>query len=112
MKKVEEPYLYLTGEAGAGKTYQIRETIDKDPTFGKLTASTGAAARVLGAHVQTFNAALRFFDLEALQKAYDYEILHRNMKDIKKIYDRIVIDEASMMQRPMFNIIYTACKEV
>jgi ABC-type polar amino acid transport system ATPase subunit len=43
----------IFGPAGSGKTHLIREVMALDAKWGVFTATTGAAARVLGSDVRT-----------------------------------------------------------
>ena len=109
--RLSAQYLFVTGAAGSGKTFLMRQKIENNPLWGKLTATTGAAARILGRDIQTVNASLHVFDLESLEIARDNGYLRRNLRYLHKLYERLLVDEASMMSRPMFEIIYEACKE-
>ena len=57
------------------------------------------------------HSTLGFFDLEHLQMNYDNGYLWRNIRILRKRFERVVIDEASMLNRPMFELLYKACKE-
>jgi ATP-dependent DNA helicase PIF1 len=109
--RLNSKYLFVTGAAGSGKTFMLRQKIKQNPLWGKLTATTGAAARVLGLDTPTMHSALHIFDLPHLQLARDNGYLTRNVRRLRKHYERIVVDEASMLARPMFEIIYEVCKE-
>jgi ATP-dependent DNA helicase PIF1 len=88
----------IMGAAGSGKTYFVRQQIAEDPSFGLLTATTGPAARVLGPEVPTVHSALGFFDLESLCRASNDGSLVHNMMEVRREgYERLIIDEASML---------------
>ena len=108
---LQSKYIFVTGAAGSGKTFMLRQMIEQNPLWGKLTATTGAAARVLGRDIPTMHSALHIFDLPHLQMARDNSYLTRNVRRLRKYHERLVVDEASMLARPMFEIIYEVCKE-
>ncbi len=103
-------YGMVTGAAGSGKTYRIRKILETDSSWGLVTATTGAAARVLGAKVPTIHSALGFFDQESLERRYADGTLARNIRTLRAKYDRIIIDEASMLTAEMFDVILLACE--
>jgi ATP-dependent DNA helicase PIF1 len=109
--RLQSKYIFVTGAAGSGKTFMLRQKIAQNPLWGRLTATTGAAARILGPDTPTMHSALHIFDLPHLQLARDNGYLTRNVRRLLKLYERIVVDEASMLARPMFEIIYEVCKE-
>jgi ATP-dependent exoDNAse (exonuclease V) alpha subunit len=106
---MEMSYGVITGPAGSGKTHLVRETVKDNPSWGLVCATTGVAARVLGDDVPTLNAAVGFFDLASLKRASDDGTLLRNVKRLKKDYDRIVIDEASMLDAETLTLLTDAC---
>jgi ATP-dependent DNA helicase PIF1 len=108
---LQSKYIFVTGAAGSGKTFMLRQMIEQNPLWGKLTATTGAAARVLGRDTPTMHSALHIFDLPHLQMARDNSYLTRNIRRLRKYHERLVIDEVSMLSRPMFEIIHEVCKE-
>src|ERR1044072_3198676 len=55
---------FITGSAGTGKTYQLRELIRNDPSEGMLCATTGIAGVNLG--TVTINSQLRYFDTDSM----------------------------------------------
>jgi hypothetical protein len=103
-------YGLVTGPAGSGKTYRIRKILESNPSWGLVTATTGVAARILGPKVPTVNSALGFYDLESLVRVSHDGTLRKNIKTLRKKYDRIIIDEASMLSSEMFDLILTACE--
>jgi ATP-dependent exoDNAse (exonuclease V) alpha subunit len=103
-------YGLLTGTAGSGKTFLIRETIKLDPGWGLLCATTGAAARVLGPDIKTVHSTLGIFDLESLKKSQAKGDLHDVLVHLRKSYKRLIVDECSMLPRRMFEIIAAACE--
>lgn len=103
-------YGMVTGLAGSGKTYRIRKILESDSSWGLVTATTGVAARILGPKVPTINSALGFFDQESLERVYTDGTLRKNIRTLRTKYDRLIIDEASMLSSEMFDRILLACE--
>ncbi|HZR66598.1 MAG TPA: AAA family ATPase [Terriglobales bacterium] len=104
-------HAFVTGAAGCGKTYQVRERLRANPKWGLLTATTGIAARNLGDGVPTVHSALGFFDLPSLRKLSESRCLLDNMQSIADRYERLVIDECSMLLRESLDIIFEAAEQ-
>jgi len=100
-------YGAIFGPAGSGKTHLIRETLKLNPRWGLLTATTGVAASILGPDVPTMHSALG----DSAVRSYNRGTLVRNCRQIRKNYDRIVVDEMSMLNSKMFDIIFEACRQ-
>jgi ATP-dependent DNA helicase PIF1 len=107
---VDFRYGMVTGAAGSGKTYNIRKILENDSSWGLVTATTGPAARVLGSGVPTIHSALGFFDQASVERAYADGTLRKNIRTRRMKYDRIIIDEASMLSSEMFDPILLACE--
>jgi ATP-dependent exoDNAse (exonuclease V) alpha subunit len=105
-------YACIFGPAGSGKSFLVRAAIKADPKFGILCATTGVAARILGADVRTIHSELGIFDLNSLKQSYDKGDLFDVMTNLRKSYARIIVDEASMLSRRMFEILLPACEAV
>ncbi len=95
--------VFLTGGAGTGKSYLIREFLKDQPSKKTpVLASTGAAAILLGG--RTFHS---FFGLgimqggpqAAFQKAVQNKRLRKRLKDA----DTLVVDEVSMLSGEAFD---------
>lgn len=105
------PCHFVTGEAGSGKTFLVKSEIEKDPTYGALCATTGIAAVNLGS--TTINSLLGFFDTDSMRDAYQRGSLNAKIHKIAlKGCQRIVLDEASMMDKFQLDILYSAVKDV
>src|SRR2546430_3567689 len=104
-------YGAVCGSAGSGKTHLVREALKINPRWGLLCATTGVAASILGSDVPTMHSALGISDTDSAVRSYNKGTLTRNCREIKKHYDRIVIDEMSMLSSKMFDTIFEACKE-
>ena len=101
----------IFGPAGSGKTYLTREALALNPRWGLLTATTGVAASILGPDVPTMHSALGISDTDSAVRSYDRGTLVKNCRQIKKNYDRLVIDEMSMLNSKMFDVIFEACQQ-
>ena len=114
--KNKAPFIFITGPAGSGKSYIAREAANLDPKFAVLCATTGVASRVLATNtlstVKTINSTLGYFDTDSLRKSQDRGTLRKNLAKIRKKFNRIMIDECSMMDAEQFEIIVTACEAV
>lgn len=106
------PVLYLSGQAGCGKTFTIRKLIEQDPEFGVLCATTGIASINLG--VITINSLLRFFNTESLQDQYVQGRLGKRLHDLatKEHLRNLIVDETSMMHCGQLQVLYDAIAEV
>lgn len=116
-RPLQHLFTFLTGNAGTGKTYQVKKAVQEDKKFGLLCATTGiAAVNLSGAAenevVTTVNSALKYGDLESLEDNYAAGRLHRQLKQISAKHRRLVIDECSMMSAEQLNIITKAVQEI
>lgn len=103
---------FLTGEAGTGKTYELKRRITEDPSYGVLCATTGIAAVNLG--TITLNSLLKYFDTDSLEDSYTAGRLHRILKDlvIEEGLHNLCIDEVSMMDAKQLDLVYRAINEI
>ncbi len=104
-------YGFVTGPAGSGKTTLIKQLVKSDASWGLVTATTGVAARVLGEGTPTVNSALGFFDSDSLSRAVSKGSLAHNIQELKKKFDRVIIDEASMLPAEMLDVIVKECEK-
>ena len=105
-----EPRLFLTGGAGTGKSFLLREYLRaKEPKRFPILASTGAAAVLVGG--RTFHS---FFSLGIMEGGVE-ESIERALKD-DKLYARLqeteglVIDEVSMISADAFRAAEAICR--
>jgi len=106
----EPPVKFVTGQAGTGKTFNVKQAILKDPRFGLLASTTGISAVNLGAI--TINSLLRYFDTASLAESFmNGWVQQRIVKIAKDGYKWLVIDEISMMGAEQLDIIYQSVKQ-
>lgn len=109
------PVKFITGQAGTGKTYGIRQAIAEDPSYAVLAATTGIAAVNLGAI--TLNSLLKYFNTQSLEHAF-YEgwllkvVMSIFNNDEREDYRWLAIDEGSMLDGAQLDIIYTVFKQM
>jgi ATP-dependent DNA helicase PIF1 len=83
---------FVLGQAGTGKTYEIRKRI--------------------GENVTTIHSLLKFYDDESLEDSYASGQLTSILKGLANQTENIIIDEVSMMSDRMFGVLYRAFKYV
>jgi ATP-dependent DNA helicase PIF1 len=111
--KEKPPCQLITGAAGSGKTFLVREMIRKNPSYARLTASTGIAAVNLGGDTKTIHSELKFFNEDSIKKAYERGNLQENIATLAlRGYDNIALDEASMFSSIMLDFIVEAISDV
>jgi len=102
---------YICGVAGSGKTFLVRQKIEANPSYGRLSASTGIAA--INLNTITVHSLLGFFNLDSLIDSYTTgKLLKKIRKVAEEGYQNIIIDELSMFSSDMLDIIYKAISEV
>lgn len=104
------PTLYLTGVAGSGKTYAIREINEENPTFSILAASTGIAG--VNLDTTTIHALLKFFDTDSLRESYRRGRVQTLLHALAKQFENVCIDETSMISGEMLDVLLDAFMEV
>lgn len=107
---LERPTGFLTGEAGTGKTFMVREMAEHREGV-VLAATTGIAAVNLG--TTTINSLLGYFDTNSLKDNY---VAGYVTARLKRLYEEeglrhLVIDEVSMMDGEQLKIIVQALAE-
>jgi ATP-dependent DNA helicase PIF1 len=111
LASTECQYGAIFGPAGSGKTHLVREVLQINPNWGLLTATTGVAASILGPTVPTMHSALGISDTESTVRSFERGTLVHNAREIARNYDRLVIDEMSMLNSKMFDVVFEACKQ-
>lgn len=106
-----QPYAYLSGPAGTGKTFLARQVVERDDR-SILCATTGIAAVNLG-DATTINSLLSYFDTKSLMEHYASGFLAYRLRMLRKSgYRRIVLDEISMMESDQLDILCTCLDEI
>jgi hypothetical protein len=100
---------FVTGAAGTGKTYQVRERIRSDSTEGVLCATTGIAG--VNLDTVTINSLLRYFDTESLINAFVSGRLVTRLAKLAQSYRNLYVDEVSMMPAEQLDTLYQAVRE-
>ena len=99
----------LLGPPGSGKTWYINEQISKDERFGYKTASTGVAALIAtgddNTMGRTIHSVLGFVHPWQLKDSIESGRLFRTLRWIADSYDRLIIDEISMLPKEVFDLI-------
>lgn len=96
-----EEYICLSGKPGTGKSYFIKNIIPQlTDKWVSLTATTNKAANVIGGET-TFS----HFGLRVTFKEGDYIIDTKNLNSITD--EVVIIDEASMLDWELFQIVTT-----
>jgi ATP-dependent DNA helicase PIF1 len=104
----------LMGQAGSGKSHTIRKRLSQDPTYCLKTASTGIAAVNLqdeNGSAITINSALGYFDEKDLLFKVAGGLLNDCLEKIAKKYQRIALDEASMISGATLSLIHRAIED-
>lgn len=105
------PVRFITGEAGTGKTYTVREMAKTTPRM-RLCATTGIAA--VNLDTITLNSLLKFFNTASLTQNYITGMLTRRLRElyIDQGLRILGIDEISMMPAEQLEVIYRAVQTV
>lgn len=106
--------VFLTGSAGAGKTYTLNKFIEWGWASGKhlaITASTGIAATHIGG--QTIHAFSGIGIAEEIDKGFFTKWGFKEFKapSIREV-DVLIIDEISMLGRKQFEMVDTVFRKV
>jgi ATP-dependent DNA helicase PIF1 len=102
-------FAFITGKAGTGKTYSMREFAAKNPKV-LLCATTGIAAINLDS--STLHSKLGFFNLKSLEDSYARGFLQTKLHRLAEKYTTIGVDEGSMLSAAMFDIITSGITEM
>jgi ATP-dependent DNA helicase PIF1 len=102
------PCKFLSGAAGSGKTFMMRQKIADEPSFGILCSTTGISAVNLG--TITINSLLGYFDSASLRDKFLTGQLTTVLHKLALEYEWLVVDEVSMMDAAQLDYIYQALK--
>ncbi len=108
----ETPCSLISGSAGSGKTFLLKERIAEDPTYAIVSASTGIAAVNLNA--TTINTLLGYFDTDSLKDAYLSGAAQRTLirQAVNEGYRNVAIDEISMISYQTLDLIVQVFDDV
>jgi ATP-dependent DNA helicase PIF1 len=105
------PCEFLTGPAGVGKSYVVRQRLEQDPNYAVLSSSTGISAVNLGA--TTIHSLLGFFNTDSLKDAYLHGGAQRKLRRLlDEGYRNIVIDECSMISSETLDLLVRVFDDV
>lgn len=101
---------FLTGVAGTGKSWMLKQRISDDPAYGILCATTGIAA--VNLDTTTINALLGYYDTESLEDQYINGALIRKLVGLAGGGCRnLAIDEVSLLSGRQLEILYDAVRD-
>ena len=95
-----ETLILLTGKAGAGKSTIIKELLSRNPTWG-ICSTTGRSALLVGGITVD-----KMFCYNRDDNSINEFVCELSMTSCGKV---IIVDEASMMGKSMFETIYKIC---
>lgn len=105
------PCAFITGIAGSGKTWTVRERCAEDPTYAALSSSTGISA--INLNTVTVHSLLGFFDTDSLCDSYiKGGVQNRLRKLVKEGYRNVVIDECSMISKETLDLLVRSFDDV
>jgi ATP-dependent DNA helicase PIF1 len=108
-EQVETPVRMITGAAGTGKTFSVREEISKDPKAALLCATTGIAAVNLG--TITLHSALGLHP-DSLEDQFTTGYMRQKMHQVARHHRSIGIDEMSMLSATLLDMLYQTAEQV
>jgi len=102
----------LTGPAGSGKTFVLKQRIEENPDSAVLCATTGVAA--VNLNTTTINSLLGYYDTADLLQKYTSGHLDATLRGIasKKCPKVVDVDEMSMMPAAQLDALYDAMYSV
>lgn len=109
-KLLNDPFGFLTGLAGTGKSTLINELNRLHPDLFEICATTGIAAVNLNA--KTINSTLKFFNTRSLENAWREQLLHMNLRLVRARKKILLIDEVSMLDAYKFDLIMNAVDDI
>lgn len=107
----ETPCSFITGVAGSGKSFTVKQRLLDDPGYAVLASTTGISAVNLNA--TTIHSLLGFFDLDSLKDAYLSGSAQRKLRQIREDgFKNVVLDEISMFSCDMLDVLYRVFEDV
>jgi hypothetical protein len=109
-EQISVPCKFITGIAGSGKSFTVRERATNDQKWGLLTSTTGIAAVNLS--TMTLHSALGLRP-DGVEDYFLSGKLTTQLHRIAREYRNLVIDEVSMLGgRELLDLLYRAATEV
>jgi len=109
----EDTFKFICGTAGTGKTFAVKAHKEAHPSRIQLCATTGIAAVNLGGDATTINAALGFFNTEALLSKSTSGGLDSSFKWWARLgKTHWIVDEVSMMDAMQLSAFVFAVEQV
>lgn len=109
-KQLQEPFAFVTGKAGSGKSTCIRLMAELDPKYIELTSTTGISAINLGG--RTINSVLSYYNTKSLENNYHNGKLQWKLRNIRTVKRVLGIEEISMMDALQLDLICAAVDEI
>jgi ATP-dependent DNA helicase PIF1 len=100
---------FISGPAGSGKTYQVKERARLNPKSVLLTGTTGIASINLGG--TTWWSTLRTRP-DSIERDFRNGALRERLGSLANEYGALAIDEASMLPAPLLDLLVNACDEL
>lgn len=109
--QLKQPFAFISGSAGTGKSTIVRLMSENDPNYIELTATSGIAAVNLGG--RTINSVLKYFNTKSLETNYQNGKLQWGLRNIRAKGKRVLgIEEVSMLDSQQLDIICAAVDEI
>lgn len=109
-KLMNEDFGMLSGLAGSGKTFLVNELNRLHPSLLEVCSTTGISAINLG--TKTLNSTLKYFDTRSLENSWREQLLHFNLRLVRSKKEKLLIDEASMLDAEQLNLICNAIDDI
>lgn len=110
VEKLKQPFAFITGRAGSGKTSLVRLMAELDPNYIELTSTTGIAAVNLGG--RTINSVLKYYNTKSLEQNYQNGKLQWGLRKIRAYKRNLGIEEVSMLDAKQLDLICAAVDEI
>jgi len=107
---IDAPFLFLTGDAGTGKTTVIKNAANNTPLGFRVAATTGVAA--MNAEGITINSLLGYGAVEKLVSMHKSGYLVNRLEDRLAGYDALVVEEVSMFHAQCLDVLVEAIEEL
>jgi ATP-dependent DNA helicase PIF1 len=108
-KDTTPPVEFLTGAAGCGKTFSIRQRIEADSKAALLCATTGIAA--VNLNTVTLHSALGLHP-DSIDDQFTSGYMRQRMHQIALNHRCLGIDEMSMLRSNLLDMLYTTAEQV